>query len=376
MKELISIALLLLCICCFGQSKQQKLLVAEYRVDSPRIARYTYLVSYNFKDGFYTSKDTLFSTITECISYSDKNYVYKNRYVISSLGAVLDTKTKTLLRETGDRFIEGIGDTLVFNRQNYITGRGYPSLNLTTSEYGFIKEKSWYRPNRDRESPDGQYYLTIDQSKTPYSIYLNDNNGQKVVLVQDAGNGPYTIDTQFPTVETHWLDNRSFLYAIHKPNRDAQGRLIYEVRLHRYNIEDHSNNVFYILDSVPKGPLNGRFFIDATGQTLYRTTYGSSYIIDTANKNLLENHYAQLGFGISTRHFKEGTVIYHANEEIGRIWCKRPEVTYGAIAVMYGDVGSNLGYPKGIKVWTQQTKSWMTFDIPWVSNIIGWMHSE
>ena len=39
------------------------------------------------------SRLPLFSTITECVSYLGKNYVYKNRYLISSLGAVIDTKT-------------------------------------------------------------------------------------------------------------------------------------------------------------------------------------------------------------------------------------------------------------------------------------------
>jgi hypothetical protein len=51
-------------------------------------------------------------------------------------------------------------------------------------------------------------------------------------------------------------------------------------------------------------------------------------------------------------------------------------VTENAIAIEYGPAGSNLGYPKGIKVWSNYTKSWMTIDIPWISALIGWINED
>jgi hypothetical protein len=44
--------------------------------------------------------------------------------------------------------------------------------------------------------------------------------------------------------------------------------------------------------------------------------------------------------------------------------------------VEYGDHGSNLGYPKGIKIWTAQQNEWLTFDLPWVNSIVGWIEEE
>jgi len=43
---------------------------------------------------------------------------------------------------------------------------------------------------------------------------------------------------------------------------------------------------------------------------------------------------------------------------------------------MYGNVGTNLGYPNGFKVWTQATKSWITIDLPRICTIIGWVNEE
>lgn len=120
--------------------------------------------------------------------------------------------------------------------------------------------------------------------------------------------------------------------------------------------------------------LNGRFFIDPIGQTIYKGTAGKSYIVDTANQELVETKYFQLGYSFSGFSTKSGTSFQYQNKNIGELWCKKPIVSEGMIAVMYGDPESNLGYPKGLKVWTQKTGKWATIDIPWISTIIGWMY--
>ncbi|RYE30988.1 MAG: hypothetical protein EOP48_31680, partial [Sphingobacteriales bacterium] len=94
MKALLSIALFLSLTCCFGQPKRQQLIVAEYRIDSPRVGNFTYLVSYNLRDGILISKDTIFGAGTNkkgvagsYVRYDlGRNFIYQNRYVISGTG--------------------------------------------------------------------------------------------------------------------------------------------------------------------------------------------------------------------------------------------------------------------------------------------------
>lgn len=387
MKTHLSILFILASIFCFSQTKKQRLLVAEYRIDSPRAGNYTYLVSYNVGNGTYISKDTIFQAPVfkkgvikgSYVRYDlGKNFIYKNRYVIAANGAVIDTKKRCLVREQSDHFVEELGDTLIFYRNNIYIGTGYLSLDLKTGNYEFIKDSTWYKPKKYLASPDGKHYISIDKRNIPYKVCLNDENGNRKILVQDAGHGPYTIDTQFPTIETHWLDNKSFLYAVHKPQKDLLGNILYQVTIHRYNIEHLTDVVFFVFDSIakPKVAFNGSFFIDAIGQTIYKATSGKSYIVDTANQILSETKFSQLGYKFSSVGNKDGINFQYKNHNIGTLWCIEPTVSDGVIAVMYGEAGSNLGYPKGLGVWTQSTQKWKTIDIPWISNIIGWIYEE
>ncbi|RZK10832.1 MAG: hypothetical protein EOO43_19870 [Flavobacterium sp.] len=131
----------------------QRLLVAEYRVDSPQIGRYSYLTAYNFKKGKFVSKDTIFegpisgkNASRPHANLQEYNIIYKNRYVVGKFGTVIDIKTGKVLNNSHDNFIEARGDTLIYYRANAITGRGYLALDLNTGAYDFIKENSWYKP--------------------------------------------------------------------------------------------------------------------------------------------------------------------------------------------------------------------------------------
>lgn len=68
--------------------KYQSLIVAEYRIDTPRVANYTYLVSYNFSNGELISKDTIVGRV-----------VFKKERLSPQLGLILErtsyTKTNT-----------------------------------------------------------------------------------------------------------------------------------------------------------------------------------------------------------------------------------------------------------------------------------------
>jgi hypothetical protein len=387
MKTLLSITFSLLFANCFGQTKHQKLIAAEYRIDSPRIGNFTYLVSYNFSEGLLISKDTILGVPTNrkgiagsYVRYDlGKNFIYKNRYVISGIGNVIDIKTKTLVMEESDDFISAQGDSLIFHRSNIFTGTGYLMLDLKTKKYRFINHDEIDKDKDRRSSPDKQHYLSIDQSKIPYKIWLHNSNSKKRIVVSDAGHGPNIMySSQFPTIETFWLDNNCFLYAVHETKFDVEKKDYSRVTLRKYDINLNTDRVFFILDSVSNGKTNGRFFTDNIGQLIYRSSGYSYHLVDTANNLLGEYPFYELGLGFLTanKSDKDGTILKYNNTEIGKLWCSNEVVGEGVIAVEFGDIGSNLAYPKGIMTWSKQTNKWTTINIPWLSNVIGWVDKE
>ena len=364
--------------------KYQSLIVAEYRIDTPRLGNYTYLVSYNFSDGELVSKDTIIGRVVfkkERLSPPvrfdlGKNFIYRNQYVVSGAGNVIDLRKKTFVTESADGFIEARDDTLVFYRANSYTGTGFLHLNLKTGDYKFVDTVS--RLERDKMfSPNKKLNLIIDMSAVPYKINLNSAENGKETLVKDAGTGPFPNGFQRPKITTYWLDDNSFLYS--KYNRLSVPGDLSRVDMHLYDIRCKKDSVIAILDSVKSGARypNDIFVKDQMGQLIYRNSYPKRYhLVDTVGKRLLEYPYFQLGHSFSTVNLGDGiagTELRYGETSLGTHWIRSNLVTEGMIACEYGDQGSNLGYPKGVKVWSSKTNRWTEIEIPWVSSAIGWV---
>jgi hypothetical protein len=98
--------------------------------------------------------------------------------------------------------------------------------------------------------------------------------------------------------------------------------------------------------------------------------------IDTANSNLVKYPFYELGNNFSILGTIKGDIIKYENREVGIQWCTNAVVSDKIIAMAYGEVGSNLAYPKGIKVWSKLSNSWTTIEVPWLSKLIGWMEED
>ncbi|MEO6232480.1 MAG: hypothetical protein ABJB11_16490 [Ferruginibacter sp.] len=392
MKTLISSVLILFLFKCYGQTKHQTLIVAEFRVDTPRAGNFTYLVSYKFEDGELNSKDTILGAETfkkdkngkfsRYVKFeSGKNFIYKKRYVISGTGNVIDIQKKRLVTEEGDDFVSAQGDSLIFHRANSYTGTGFLLLDLNTGNYDFINHDKWDKDKAQRSSPDKKHYLSIDGEKIPYKICLHSFTGMKETIVFDVGHGPnITSGGERPTIETHWLNNHTFLYVVHKMGDSDSSqfdtashfnsRFLHNVIIREFDINTKSDKVFIELTNVSQGDVNGKFFKDEIGQTIYRTIGFQYYLLDTIQKTLVAYPFYELGNGFSVENYynPDGNLIRYNKTEIGNMNPSKKVVGNGIIAVEKNR--------EQIKIWSDKTKIWSTIKIPFISNVIGWIESD
>lgn len=363
---------------CQTEARNNSLLVAEYQKESPD-GRLQHLVSYNFKNGKLLSKDTIFSTPTfkngkRLVSYDfGDNVIYKNRYVISGLGNVIDVKNRVLLEDTGDDFIDAIGDSLIFYRNNHNTGTGYLLADLKKWEYRFIQDNSF--SVKGLHSPNHQLGLQIDYSELSYKIALYDKDNNKKIIVNDCGYGTLMSikSSSMSDVPVYWIDNQNFLYALRGLN---SGR---KVLIYKTNIEKKSSEVVAEIDSVPPAVSNSFFSKDSEENIIFHCSKGE-FAIDLMKNKAILSRMNTIGddFSISWNRYKEfGHIIEFQNKEIGRVWCLyyTAKTTKGFLAVEYGDVNSNLGYPKGVKVWNNITKDWTDIEVNWLFDLIGWIEN-
>ena len=357
----------------------QRLIVAEFRKDASGTGNYTYIVAYCFQAGRLLGKDTVLGSPMDSTAYPNssfrfdlgRSFIYHNRYAISGTGNVVDLQAKRVLGN-GDVFVSADRNTMLFHRDNIFTGTGYLQLNLTTGAYGFINH---LKRDRDEDSsPDGRWRLSIDCSVLPYKIMLKD--GKEQVLVANAGSGPnLSGDSQFPTVLTYWLNNQQFLYTVHRHRSFVKRTGYGDVALHRFDLQTRQDTIIDQLNSLREGPANDRFLTDSIGNLLYRTTAFVLYRVDLDTLRLQPYPYFQRGHAFAIEnHFDTayGQVIQYNGQEVGRLWCTDEQATDGLFAAAYGPVGSNLGYPKGIQVWSAVTRNWINLDIPWYCQLVGW----
>jgi len=364
----------------YSTSFSKTLIVAEYRIDKNKVGNYTYLYGYKFQKGKFLHKTKIFGAPTfrkgipgSYVRYDlGTNFIYQNRYVISGVGNVIDLKKRKLVVEESDDFIKAKGNILVFHRNN-LYGSGYKILNLNTGSYTYAKN---FKNLKGIPSPDFKYGLLkgsyYKKNKFYYQIYINNRKNQSKIIVKNAGVG--TILSKFASTTSKvpmlWINKSNFIYAHYsKINKN------YKVNLRLVNINGKTKSVKQIKNISPSR-VNSSFSKDKKNRIIFTCSTGIFIVnINNGQLSLTKENNLWNSFSVDINNNGSNETIRFNNKIIGKFWCSayQSETTEGYIATEYGPSGSNLGYPKGIKIWNKYTKKWITIDIPWVCDIIGWI---
>lgn len=377
MKLFITIIISLIFITFTAQSaKVKSLLVAEYRKDGTGLGNYSNLVSYNFLDGKLISNDTIFGAPTfkengrvPYVRFDlGKNFIYKNRYIVSSRGKVIDLEKKTLVNKVSDEFIATMGDTLIFWKYNDKNRPEYMYLNLLNNDYKFINnEKSFFF--KGLISPNYTHSLVSELFEPNPYLKLYDCFNNNEIIVKDCGQG--TSMSEFSSVISNvpiiWINDSVFVYAYFKKN---------SAEIRKVNIFTKSNQEIVKIDSIPDAMSNSEFKKDANDNIVFHCQKGPIAI------NLNHNPdspipYKQLSnqFEIEIRYDKRFYKIKYKNDIIGELWCNSysARTIEGYFAADFENNDSEVINPKGFVVWNKNTKEWNKYYVPSLIAIIGWI---
>jgi hypothetical protein len=388
MKNIAKYLLVLFVILIFGfapeYGKVKSLIVAEYIDNNSGIGDYTYLVSYNFRDGKYISKDTILASPQEPdestpwfhVRYDlGKNFIYQDKYVVSGVGNVIDVETKSFVMKASDEFIEALGDSLLFHRNNIWAGTGYLVLDLRTKTYGFVKDTN-FRTAKGLQSPDHKHGIAVSEATLPRKILLYDEQNHIDTIVDRCGYGTLmsSLSSSHGHVPLVWVNNSTFIYADCSRANYYPKEPVTTMTLRQVNIVERTNEVIATIDSVKEAISNSKFWRSDEGDLIFqckRGFYKVDYVYNSVEhykiKPKIEN-----GFGV-VENGKEQLVKYN-NETIGMFFCGGHVTTNGYFAAAYYDrENSGMNQPKGIKVWNDITRKWTSIPVPWISAVIGWI---
>lgn len=380
MHRLIFVLLFFICFWNQSQAQSQKLIAAEYKRGD---GGYTYLTSYNFESGKFISKDTILEGASDLLGdfVGNEGQVLKNQNILTSRGSLIDYKKKEIIWKVNNiqtKFIEDKGDSLIF--EETIDGLKYYCLNLKNLSYKLLPEGTYNRTNKAKRTLRSRYFSPNGQ-KSIYTAYLKkikiqDKYFNTLMAIENIS-GPIVVNLDLSRMVAIWLDDDNFLYDnyIHHKEKNQ-----HTVEIRQYTLSSQTDVLIHQIESNASSQVPwGKFSKDYKNQIHYKANDGRRYLVDLHQKPITRNPLFYLNEDFSYKHSLsnnkiEGVELQFKEQDIGAQWAVLdPKVSKDAIALEYGDVGSNLGYPKGLRIWTKAENKWLTFDPPWIASILGWI---
>lgn len=349
--------------------KKVSLLVAEYDVKAGQNFM-QHLMAYHFLDGKYQAKDKIVSVSgrkdgANYIRFDlGQNKIYRNRYVITGIGNVIDIKEKKVLLDKKDQFLKGKGDSLIFYTNDIFKGRYFSYLDLKTGEYREIHDLLF-------DALEGQD-IEVDQSSRQFKIWLYPVGKDRQLLVNDAGYGEDASARTDKSVRVPfvWLNDQQFLYPNYSQSRNY-------CTIYKVDIPTRRSEAVGSIEQIPSTPFNSYFYKDSQGNWVYVCGKGN-FVVDHKKKKLNQILMEDLGNGF-TADLKEipgsGRTFHYQGSAIGKQYCdhRRARTFSNLIAVPFDLLVNGERYPQGVILWDSESKTWREINTLDVAALVGFV---
>lgn len=320
------------------------------------------LYRYNFANGRYVGKELVISSKTADVNFGHGgNQVYQNRYALTQWGDIVDIKEKKVLHVGDGKLFRTEGSKIYMEVNNENLPEGLYIYDLVTGKYGLV-QKAGRSMFFGELSPNGLRSA---------SIACFTNKGCGLQIIEGSGKRKFfkgefkaafdadESTSSFLKTPLVWVDDE--LVLTQKKNGelvtvDMRGKVTPLLQIE--------------IDGVPDQ--NPELFRDRAGNIVYQLD-GDDYIIDVKNKTFKDKEYGS-EFGYVYSELVNDLKNFHERKNtVGEFSLGGGVYINDYWAVKYTGKGENLGNPKGVKVYSKQTKEWTTLEIPRASEFVGWI---
>jgi hypothetical protein len=355
----------LLYVVLYSQDRKQALIVTHMDNKSGNAFKQK-IYAYRFINGSFTGREELLVVQGK---KDGKDYIrtdigkptiYKNRYLITGIGNIIDLKEKKVLFDGHARLVACRNDSAIFYTNDIFKGKFYSVYNFKTGSYGEVKQYSF-------KAIIGQD-VEFDKNVSPYKIYLYPPNKPKIELVSDAGYGQRGKDgPEDPPLM--WLNNDAFLYVWF--SKDGKELAVYVVNATTKKIE---------LIGKVSGPGQAPAYIEKADTELYLLHFqDKQFKIDLKNKKVEEMTFTYPAFGFSAE-IKSGPkgkriLLKDEPKEIGVFHFRLSNFSaHNKICGLVKEiVAGEDSYQQGMVVWNDVKKKFENVDAEDVISMLGWI---
>lgn len=350
--------------------KKRFLILAEYDVAAAS-NHIVHIVRIPFTDGIPGPREKVMDVSTQ--QSGDKtprvrfdlgrNEIYRNRYIITAYGQVVDMIGKKVLVDTHDQFVKASGDSIVFYTNDIIRGQYYSVLDLKTGSFAQVTSAS-YKPLPGKD-------VEPDCSQRNFKIWYYPPSSSKVEVVKDAGYGEDVslIPNGRARLPMQWIDNVNFIYPYYNAAHDV-------VTIYKVNYVTHEQKKIGIIDQLPENRRYTEFLNDPDGNLVYNCARG--YFRIDLKKNVVEEMtFFRIGSGFEFAMDEtpaKGNEIKHDGQSIGHYFCtpKLAVATDGAVAFQYEVEMGGERFQMGAAYWCAETSKWKTTGDDNLCSVVGW----
>lgn len=292
------------------------------------------------------------------------NTIYRNRWIITAYGNVIDLEKRKVLVDAHDQFVRANGDSIIFYTNDIARGKFYSVLNLSTGIYQQVKSVTFHALTGKDVEPDC--------SVKNFRIYYYPPSAPKVELVKDAGFGEDVslIPQAKSACPIFWLDDDNFIYPNYSSAHDY-------VSIMKVNFTSKEQEKIGSIDQLPENHRLSYFYRSPAGEIIYSCARGY-YKIDPGKKEVTEVQFLSAGNGFSVavnETDKKGKVIKNGEQIVGTYFCNMDltATAPGLIAFPYEIVLGDEHYLQGAAVYSAATKQWKTIGDSDLSAVVGWV---
>lgn len=353
----------------FSQNVTYSLIVIHY--DPASKGEFRQLVySYRFVNGHYQGRDELMSfkgRVKDGKTEKDyirtdigTNILYKNRYLVTGIGNIIDLKEKKILFDQKANLVRCSNDSAIYYTNDAFKGKYYSVYNFTTNKFSEVKSLTFKAmPGQDIE---------FDRSAQPYKLNFYPVDKPKVVLSTDAGYGQTTTDLKKPDISVWWLDKNNFVYpSFNKDNT--------EITFVKVSIDTKA--------SVPVGKAvikqqNEQPSFTKIGPKQAQYNFGDKkFLVDAEKNSVTEMLYTnpENGFSVECKTNPYGHLIKLNGKEVGKyhFQVKNIRTEQNIAAIVKELVVGTESYQQGLSVWNNSKQAWQSVDAEEVIALIGWL---
>jgi hypothetical protein len=348
-----------------AQDRRQALIVVHVDAKSGNSFKQK-IYAYHFINGSFTGREELLIVQGKKDGRDyirtdlGKSTLYRNRYLITGIGNIIDLKEKKVLWDGRARLVACRNDSAIFYTNDIFKGKFYSVYHFKTGKYEEVKQYSF-------KAILGQD-VEFDKRQSPYKLYLYPPDKPKIELVSDAGYGQKTQDgPEDPPLV--WINNDEFLYVNFA--KDNAGFSIYKVSVSSKKTE--------LMGKFPSAGTPPAHFEKADNNIFILYFQNKQFKIDVKEKKAEELvfTYPSYGFSAEIKPGPKGRKILMKDlpQEIGVFHFRLPFFcAHEKICALVKEiVAGEDSYQQGMMVWNDEKKKFVSVDAEDVLVMVGWI---